>query len=146
MLVSLRHPACLELLIATVADVQTYEGLMELATYFNCIESVIWLLDACVDPIEKHEETYSPLATAIHDNHPDTMALLLSRGADPNLKGQDVPLRLAVNRPELLKQLLARGADVSLYKGLLELAVYYDSPDSIPILLEAGVPADEKHL
>jgi ankyrin repeat protein len=145
-LTSLLYPTCLELLIAAGADVHSYKGLMVIATYSNCIESVKLLLDAGVDPNEKLQETYSPLTTAIRDNHPEILALLLSRGADPNLMGEDVPVKMAVNKPELLMQLLDHGADVSLYKGLIALAVYYNTLDSIPILLEAGVPVDEKYL
>lgn len=145
-LVSLRHSACLELLISAGADVHTYKGLVELATYHNSIDCVKLLLDAGVDPIEKHQEIYSPITTAIRDNDPEILSLLLSRGANPNEKGQDVPLKMAVNKPAILKQLLAAGADVKLYKGLIELAVYHNHLESIQILLNAGVPIDEKQM
>src|SRR5947209_10956793 len=51
--VSLRHPACLELLISAGADLHAYAGLVELATSHSCLESVKLLLDGGVDPNER---------------------------------------------------------------------------------------------
>lgn len=144
MLVSLRYPACLEHLIAAGADLHCSKGIMEGAAHYNCIEAVKLLLDAGLDPNEKSDERFSPLTTAIRDSRVEIIDLLLSRGADPNLTGQDVPLKMAVNKPEILKRLIVGGAKVDLCKGLVEQAVHYNNLESITILLEAGVPIDEK--
>jgi ankyrin repeat protein len=140
----LRNPACLELLISAVADIHTYKGLMELATFYNSIESVNLLLDAGVDPNEKHQGVYTPITTSIRDNRPEILSLLLSRGANPNLKGQDEPLMMATRRPELLKQLLTSGADLARCKGVMEMAVFYNSIESIKLLIDAGVDPNDK--
>jgi ankyrin repeat protein len=100
---------------------------MEMAVFYDSIESVRILLDAGVDPNEKKDNIFSPISTATRDNRPEILSLLLSRGADPNLEGQQLPLVMGVRRPAILQQLIAGGAKVSNYKGLLELAVYHDS-------------------
>ena len=89
---------------------------------------------------EKHRDRYTGLTTAIRDNHPEILSLLLSRGADPNFVGENHPLFMAVSKPAILKQLIAAGADVRTYKGLIEAAVYRNCIESILILLEAGMP------
>jgi ankyrin repeat protein len=132
-------------LIAIGVDLHAKRGIMESATYYNCIETAKLLLDADVNPNEKDDETYALLTTAVRDNRPDILELLLSRGADPNLKGEDVPLNMAVKKPVILKQLIAGGAKVSLYQGLIEHTVYYNALDSLLILLETGVPVDERY-
>jgi ankyrin repeat protein len=71
--------------------------------------------------------------------------LLLSRGADPNLKGQERPIIQALSKPAILRQLVEGGADVRQYKGILEAAVNRNNIESVNILLDAGVPIDEKH-
>ncbi|KAH0537558.1 hypothetical protein FGG08_005657 [Glutinoglossum americanum] len=144
-LAALHYPACLVLLISAIADIHTYKGLMERATFYNLVDAVKLLLDAGVDPNEKYQEVYSPITTAIRDNHPEIFSLLLSRGADPNLKGQDIPLAMAVKRPELLKQLIAGGADISRYKGLVERAVYHNSIESVEFLLDVGADPNERY-
>ena len=113
---------------------------MELATWYNCIDSIKLLLDAGADPNEKHQERYSPETTAIRDNYLEILVLLLPRGADPNFVGENHPLFMAVSKPVILKQLIAAGADVRTYKGLIEAAVYRNCIESILILLEAGMP------
>lgn len=142
---AVRYPEILKQLVMQGVDPTRYKGLMELAVYHNSIEAVEFLLDAGVNPNDKHHDTYTPITTAIRDNHPETLALLLSRGADPNLKGQEVPLAMAVRRPHILRQLVEGGAEISKYKGLVELAVYHNSVESVNFLLDAGVDPNEKH-
>ena len=102
-------------------------------------------MDAGVNPNEKHQGVHTPLTVAIMDNNPDMVAFLLSRGADPNLKDLNFPLLMAVSKPAILKQLIAGGGDISKCRGILEQAVYHKKIESINILLDAGVPIDEKH-
>ena len=142
---ALRYPDCMKLLISAGADFKLFKGLMELAVYYNAIDTVRLMLDANMDPNEKKDDYYTPLTTAIRDNHPEIVSLLLSRGANPHQKGEGFPLAGAVRRPEILKMLLAAGADVKSYQGLIELAVWGNNLESVKILLEAGVPIDEKH-
>lgn len=142
---ALRYPDCMKLLVSAGADFKLSKGLMELAVYYNAIDIVRLMLDANVDPNEKKDDYYTPLTTAIRDNHPEIVSLLLSRGANPHQQGEGFPLAVAVRRPEILKMLLAAGADVKSYQGLIELAVWGNNLESVKILLEAGVPIDEKH-
>jgi hypothetical protein len=139
-----RYPKCLSALISAGADIQTYKGLMELSTWHNQIECVKLLLDAGVNPNDKHKEVYTPLTTAIRDNRPEILTLLLSKGADPDLKGEGIPLFMAVRNPTALKELLAAGADLKKCTGILEIAVYHNRIESCQILIEAGVPVDQK--
>jgi ankyrin repeat protein len=138
-------PQCLAALIAAGADVHSYKGILELAVWHNQMECVKMLLDAGVNINEKHENNNSPLGTAARDNLPDMLSYLISRGADVNLEGPEIPLRMALDKPQLLKQLLAAGADVKKYKGLMELATWENNLESVKILFEAGVPLNEKH-
>ena len=143
--IAVRKPEILKMLLAAGADVNTYPGLIELAVWANNLESVKILLEAGVSINEKHQNCYTPLTTAVRDNHPEMLAFLLSHGADPNLKGEDVPLRIAIRKPAILKQLLEGGADITKYKGLIELATYCNDLESIEILLEAGEDINQKH-
>lgn len=140
-----KTPALLSIMLKGGADLKQAVGVMEMAVYYNKIESVEMLLDAGVDPNEKKDKCFSPLTTAIRDNRPEIIALLLSRGADPNFRGQDVPLYLASRNPALLKQLLAcPRIDLAKQVGALEMAVYHNNIESVQLLLEAGVDPNEK--
>ena len=44
----------------------------------------------------KSPEGYTPLTTAIREDRADMVDLLLARGADPGIRGQDWPLCMAV--------------------------------------------------
>jgi ankyrin repeat protein len=142
---AVRKPEILQQVLAGGADLKKCPGVMESAVYYNSIESVKILLDIGVDPNEKKLGTYTPLGTAVRDNHPEIAALLLSRGADPNLKGQELPIIQALSKPAILRQLIEGGANVSQYKGILEAAVSRNNIESVTILLDARVPIDEKH-
>lgn len=137
---SATKPEGLKLLIGAGIDVMK-SGVLESAVYRDGIESIPILLDAGYPVGGLLDDYYRPLSTAVRDNKPEYLDLLLSRGADPNLSGgEGMPLMLAANKPKILKQLLAGGADITKTKGLLESAVYKNSVESIPILLEAGDP------
>ena len=73
------------------------------------------------------------------------LGFLLSHGADPNFKGEGVPLAMAVSKPAILKQLLQGGADITKYQGLIEYATYHNNLECVKILIEAGGNINEKH-
>ncbi|KAF8850915.1 ankyrin [Acephala macrosclerotiorum] len=135
----------LKQLVEGGADLAKCPSVLESAVYHNNMDSVKYLLDAGVNPNDKNQGVYSPLTIAVRDNRPEILEVLIARGADPNMKGQDVPLVMAVRNPAMLKQLIAGDTDVTRYQGLLELAVYHNKMESIDILLEAGVLINEKH-
>jgi ankyrin repeat protein len=137
-----RTPELLKKLLERGVDIKKCPGILSNAVSRKSIESVKILLDAGVDPNEKPQGVHAPLMMAIINNNPEIVAYLLSRGADPNLKGINFPLVTAVSKPAILKQLIAAGADVNHCNGLLEQAVYHKNIESIDILLEAGVPID----
>jgi ankyrin repeat protein len=120
-------PDCLRVLLGTGADFSLYKGLMELATWENSIQSVELLLAAGVDPQEKHGANATPLTTAIRDNRMDIFELLIKNGADPNAKGEDLPLKMAVSRPQFIVPLLSAGADLSKCEGIMEWAAYHNN-------------------
>jgi ankyrin repeat protein len=138
--VAATKPEALKLLIGAGVDLMK-SGVLETAVYRHSIESIPILLDAGYPIGGLPDDYYRPLNTAVRDNQPEYLELLLSRGADPNLGGgEGTPLMLAANKPAILKQLLAGGADITKVRGVLESAVYKNSIESISILLDAGDP------
>lgn len=132
-------PDAIRLLVGAGADVNRPK-LLELAVYEGNMASVLLLLEAGHPIGGLKDDYYRPLNTAVRDNKPEFVNLLLSRGADPNLRGgEGFPVQIASAKPEILKLLIAGGADVKQSK-VLELAVYQGSLASIPILLDAGYP------
>jgi ankyrin repeat protein len=125
--VSVNKPECLRLLISAGADPSLYKGLMELATWENSIQSVEILLAAGVDPQEKHAGSFTPLTTAIRDNRMEIFQFLIKSGADPNAKGQNMPLKMAVERPHFIVPLLSAGGDLSQADGIMEWASYHNN-------------------
>jgi ankyrin repeat protein len=80
-------PAMLKILLSGGADVMMAVGALEKACFRNSIESIPLLLDAGF-PINGHpDDYYRPLHTAVRENEAPVVALLLSRGADPNFQG-----------------------------------------------------------
>jgi ankyrin repeat protein len=81
-------PAMLKILLSSGrADVMKAIGALEKACFRNSIESIPLLLDAGF-PINGHpDDHYRPLHTAVRENNAPIVALLLSRGADPNFQG-----------------------------------------------------------
>jgi ankyrin repeat protein len=133
-------PDMLKILVAAGVDVKK-PGVLEKAVYRDSLASIPILVNAGYPIGGLEEDYYRPLNTAVRDNKPEYVALLLSLGADPNLAGgEGVPLVIASDKPEILKQLVAGGADVSKASGALEKAVYRNCIEAIPILLDAGFP------
>lgn len=103
------------------------------------------MLDWGADPNKKNARNVTPLEGACNTNQPEVVKLLVDRGADPNLEGTDLLLKGHVARPKCLRVLLEAGADTTKYKGLMELATWENSIESVEALLAAGVDVNEKH-
>jgi ankyrin repeat protein len=80
-------PAMLKILLSGGADITKATGALEKACFRSCIEAIPILLDAG-SPIDGGpDDYYRPLHTAVRENDTAIVALLLSRGADPNYQG-----------------------------------------------------------
>jgi ankyrin repeat protein len=137
------RPDCLRTLLARGADIHKAPGLMEQATSVNSIDAVRVLLDAGVDPNLKKDGIYTPLCSAIRDDRPDIIALLLSHPthkADPNLMASEYPAWKCIthNRLHFLPDLLAAGADLHTPPGIAECAVAHNNMKALTWLVEHG--------
>jgi ankyrin repeat protein len=103
------------------------------------------MLDWGADPNKKNARNVTPLEGACNTNQPEVVKLLVDRRADPNIVGTYLLLKGSVARPKCLRVLLDAGADVTKYKGLMELATWENSIESVEVLLAAGVDINEKH-
>ncbi|KAI2779439.1 ankyrin repeat-containing domain protein [Daldinia loculata] len=134
-------------LVAAGADLNSPKGILETAVQFKNVEALYWLLDTGkVNPNDKAPKTgATPLTTAIRENRADLVDLLLSRGADPNVRGENWPVCMAVHQPTILKRLLPALAEPRAFKGVMEMAVVADQLESIKLLLEAGVSVEDRN-
>ncbi|KAF3761612.1 ankyrin [Cryphonectria parasitica EP155] len=132
-------------LIEAGADPTEPKGIVEKAVQHNNLDALIFLLDHGVGVNVKSREGWTPLTTAIRDNRPEMVDLLLARGADPAIRGQDWPINLAVKRPNILKKLLPSIANPKNFKGVVEMAVCADQLESIRLLLSAGFNVEDKN-
>lgn len=134
------RPNCLRILLARGADITKTPGLMEQATSVNSIDAVRVLLQAGIDPNCKKDGTYTPLCSAIRDDRPDIVSLLLSHKADPNLKASEYPAWKCIthNRIHFLPDLLAAGADLHNPPGIAECAVSHNNLQALTWLLQTG--------
>ncbi|KAI1802507.1 ankyrin repeat-containing domain protein [Daldinia bambusicola] len=134
-------------LVAAGADLNTPKGILETAVQFKNVEAIYWLLDTGkVSPNDKAPKTSAtPLTTAIRENRPDLVDLLLSRGADPNVRGENWPVCMAVHQPTILKRLLPALAEPRAFKGVMEMAVVANQLESVKLLLKAGVSVEDRN-
>jgi ankyrin repeat protein len=134
------RPACLRILLARGADIRKAPGIMEQATSVNNIDAVRVLLEAGIDPNSKKDGIYTPLCSAIRDDRPDIITLLLSHGADPNLMASEYPAWKCIthNRLEFLPELIAAGADLHTPPGIVECAVQLNNSTAMHWLVEEG--------
>lgn len=139
-------PQCLQLLLSHGADPKKAPGIMELATSVNNIESISILLKAGVTPNIRKDGVYTPLCSAIRDNRPQIVSLLLASKADPNLPASEYPAFKCVthNRLHFLPELVAAGADLHKPKGILEKAVKHNNMDALMYLLGEGVSTNDR--
>ncbi|OOO10869.1 Ankyrin repeat-containing domain-containing protein [Aspergillus oryzae] len=133
-------------LVDAGADLHQPPGIVEMAVQVNNAEAVQWLLEhGGANPNDRNAQGHTALTTAIRDNRVDLMALLLAHGADPNQRGQDWPVCMAVRSPILLQQLLPAVTDLSAHKGVMEMAVLANQLESIKLLLAAGASVEYKN-
>ncbi|RYP75513.1 hypothetical protein DL771_002398 [Monosporascus sp. 5C6A] len=134
-------------LVAAGADLNSPKGILETAVQCYNIEALIWLLDSGkVSPNDKVPKTgATPLTTAIRENRPDLVDLLISRGADPNIRGENWPVCMAVKQPAILKRLLPALAEPRAFKGVMEMAVVANQLESVKLLLKAGVSVEDRN-
>ena len=132
-------------LVAAGADLHSPKGIVETAVKSNSIEGLNWLLDHGLSPNEKNPKGHSPLSTAIAEDHIEMVDLLLHRGADPNMRGQDWPVCLAVKNPPILSRILAQLPEPRAFKGVMEMAVSANQLESVKLLIAAGVSVEDKN-
>ncbi|KAI3391445.1 hypothetical protein diail_7353 [Diaporthe ilicicola] len=121
------------------------KGIVEKAVQHNNKDALVFLLDYGVNVNAKSPEGYTPLTTAIREDRADMVDLLLARGADPGIRGQDWPLCMAVKRPNILKKLLPAVSNPKMFKGVVEMAVCANQLESIKLLLSAGFSVEAKN-
>lgn len=132
-------------LVAAGVDLNSPKGIMETAVQFNDKDAMLFLFDHNVNPNDRTAEGNTALTTAIREGRGDLVDLLLSRGADPAIRGQEWPLCMAVKQPDILKKLLAATPNPRAFRGVVEMAVVANQLDSIKLLLDAGVSVEDKN-
>lgn len=120
-------------------------GIVEKAVLHNNNDALVYLLDYGANVNAKSQQGFTPLTTAIREDRADMVDLLLARGADPAIRGQDWPINLAVKRPHILKKLLPAISSPRNFKGVVEMAVCADQLESIRLLLSAGFSVEDKN-
>ncbi|KAJ4424447.1 hypothetical protein N0V82_000969 [Gnomoniopsis sp. IMI 355080] len=120
-------------------------GIIEKAVLHNNQDALMILLDHGVNVNAKSAEGYTPLTTAIRENRTEMVDLLLARGADVAIRGQDWPINMAVKRPNILKKLLPAVSNPKMFKGVVEMAVCANQLESIKLLLSAGFSVEDKN-
>lgn len=137
---AVHRPGCLRILLARGADVKKTPGLMEQATGVNNIDAVRVLLQAGMDPNSKKDGIYTPLCSAIRDDRPDILTLLLHHGADPNVMASEYPAWKCITHKRLhfLPDLVAAGVDLRKPPGIVESAVQENYMEALHWLVRQG--------
>ncbi|KAF5686264.1 ankyrin 3 [Fusarium circinatum] len=121
------------------------KGIVETAVSVNNMEALTWLIEKGMNPNDKTPKGHSPLTTAIRENRVEMVDFLLSHGADPNVRGQDWPVCMAVRNPPVLKRILSVLTEPRAFKGVMEMAVVANQLESVKLLLAAGVSVEDKN-
>ncbi|KAI0403868.1 ankyrin repeat-containing domain protein [Xylaria palmicola] len=133
-------------LVAAGGNLHAPKGIAETAVQHGDMEALTWLLDNGVSPNDQASDTRAtPLTTAISLNKPEFVEALLARGANPNIRGQDWPVCMAVRHPSILKGLLPALAQPRAFKGVMEMAVSANKLESVKLLLAAGVSVEDRN-
>ncbi|RWA07289.1 hypothetical protein EKO27_g7817 [Xylaria grammica] len=133
-------------LVSAGGNLHSPKGIAETAVQFDNMEALAWLLDNGVSPNDQAPDSKAtPLTTAIRLNKPSFVEVLLSRGANPNVRGQDWPVCMAVLYPVILKRLLPALAQPRAFKGVMEMAVSANKIESVKLLLAAGVNVEDRN-
>ncbi|KAJ5295274.1 hypothetical protein PENANT_c001G04745 [Penicillium antarcticum] len=137
---AVHRPGCLRILLARGADVKKTPGLMEQATSVNNIDAVRVLLQAGMDPNSKKDGIYTPLCSAIRDDRPDILTLLIHHGADPNVMASEYPAWKCITHKRLhfLPDLVTAGADLRKPPGIVECAVQENNTEALHWLVGQG--------
>jgi len=135
----------LPVLVAAGGDLHKPKGILETAVSSKNMEALNWLLDQGVNPNDKNSKGMTPLTTAIREDRPDMIDLLLLRGADPHMRGEDWPICMAVRSPSILKRILSVVPKPEAFKGVMEMAAHANQLESIKLLLAAGVSVEDKN-
>ncbi|OAA35052.1 ankyrin repeat domain containing protein [Metarhizium rileyi] len=133
-------------LVAAGGNLNSPKGILETAVTSKNGPALKWLLDQGIDPNEKTPKGHTPLTSAIRDNHVGFVDTLLARGANPNIRGEDWPVCMAVRNPEVLNRILAVLAEPRAFRGVLERAVCANQLESVKLLLAAGVSVEDKNV
>ncbi|CAK3896807.1 ankyrin repeat [Lecanosticta acicola] len=138
---AVHHSRILEILLERGSDLRRAPGVLELATSINSRKAIDLLLKHGADPNAKKDGIYTPLCSAIRDNHEDLVELLIAAGADPNLTALEFPTYKCVtyHRSHILPRLLAAGADLHTPKGIVEHCVLQNETTAMLWLLEHKV-------
>lgn len=131
-------------LIAAGTDLHQPKGILECAVSHNNMDALNFLLTQGVHLNDRSEEGCTALTTAIRDNKVAMLDLLLAHGADPNFRGEDWPLTMAVKTPAILRKLLKAVTNPSSVRGVIEAAVMANQLESIKMLIAAGVSVEDK--
>ncbi|SMR61235.1 unnamed protein product [Zymoseptoria tritici ST99CH_3D1] len=132
-------------LLAAGADPHHPKGLIESAVAHENMPALNYLLRQNIDPNARNAKGYTALTTAIRDNHPEYIDVLLAHGADPSVRGQDWPISMAVKRPAILAKLLPHIQPSKILPGAMELAVVADQLESVRLLVNAGMDPESKN-
>ncbi|OAQ61288.1 ankyrin repeat domain-containing protein [Purpureocillium lilacinum] len=132
-------------LVAAGANLASPRGILETAVSSNNSEAMRWLLDQGLDPDDKSPTGRTALTSAIRDNRVELVDELLRRGANPNIRGQDWPVCMAVRNPDMLRRILAVLPEPRAFKGLMERAVMANQLESVKLLLAAGVSVEDRN-
>ncbi|KAL2109050.1 hypothetical protein VUR80DRAFT_3025 [Thermomyces stellatus] len=127
----------LPLLVKGGAKVSRVPGILETAAGAGNVLAMAWLLQHGADPNERSAAGETPLTRSIRENLPEAVDILLSFGADADLKGRESPVEVAIKYPALLRKIVGR-VDVRRYEGLVERAENEGQEESVRILREAG--------
>ncbi|KAH7029565.1 ankyrin repeat-containing domain protein [Microdochium trichocladiopsis] len=140
------RPQYMQPLVDAGADLRSPKGIIETAVQFKNVEALKWLLKAGVSPNDRTPKTNAtPLTTSIREKRKDFVQMLLENGADPNIRGEDWPVFLAVHEPEILKLILPYLKEPRAYKGVMERAVVANQLESLKLLLNAGVSVEDRN-
>ncbi|RVX70417.1 hypothetical protein B0A52_05916 [Exophiala mesophila] len=142
-------PAILRCLLRKLNDTsRVTKGVMELAVRAGQLDSVKLLYKAGISVEDKSGGVFSPLTSAVRDNHKAIVRFLLEEaGADVNEPGEHLPLIKAIrqssgsNDTETIQLLLESGADVNLmYRGwnAVMQAIEKGNPELLRLLIDKG--------
>lgn len=76
---AVRQPLILKRLLPALAEPRAFKGVMEMAVVANQLESIKLLLKAGVSVEDRNGGVFSPLTTAIREEHKEIVRYLLVR-------------------------------------------------------------------